>query len=436
MDDSPITIQAASRAIRDRTLTPVQLLERCLAAWVRLEPRVQAWVHLDENRARAEAEALTRELDSGKPRGPLHGIPVGIKDIIDVQDMPTGCGSQLWANSLARQDAEVVRQLRAAGAIILGKTVTTPYAYLDPPRTRNPWHAERTPGGSSSGSAAAVAMGSCLAALGTQTGGSVTRPASYCGVASYKPRHGQLSTAGVLPLAPSLDHIGLMARTVADLVIVFHALTGQDLTPRPDAPADPSLHLIRLGGYFDELLAEEARPLYEQALQRIAGSGLPVSTQELPGSFTRVPAAHRLLMAAEAAEVHGQRLQRLPDEYPVEIRKLVDDGLAAQAEEIRASRNFREQIRSTMAAQLPAGACFITPATTGFAPDPRTTGNPACNSPWSYLGWPTLSVPVGWSAEGLPFAVQLVAKPGADHTLFAIAERVESAVAFPARVPE
>ena len=179
MKSLPNTITAVAPLLRRGDLTPTDLVEACFERIDRYEPKVHAWVYLDRERALTDARKLTAELQTGQDRGLLHGIPVGIKDIIDVFDMPTGCGSKLWANSYARKDATCVARLRQAGAIILGKTVTTPYAFLDPPPTRNPWNLERTPGGSSSGSAAAVACGMCYAALGTQTGGSVTRPASF-----------------------------------------------------------------------------------------------------------------------------------------------------------------------------------------------------------------------------------------------------------------
>src|SRR4051794_3761739 len=195
----PLTIHDAAAAMRAGHLTPVDLLDQCLARLGRYETHVRAWVVVDRDEARTRAERLTAELKAGTNRGPLHGIPVGVKDIIDVFDLPTGCGSKLWANSVARRDATCVARLRQAGAVILGKTVTTAFAFLDPPVTRNPWNLDRTPGGSSSGSAAAVACGMCLAALGTQTGGSVTRPASFCGVCSLKPTWNHVSLNGVLP---------------------------------------------------------------------------------------------------------------------------------------------------------------------------------------------------------------------------------------------
>ncbi len=221
------TIDDAANAIRTGTLSPVELVLRCLDAVDRYEPRVRAWVLIDRAGARAEAERLEKAAHRGEWRGPLHGIPLGIKDIIDVAGWPTAAGSRLWANNMAFRDAEVVTRLRQAGAILLGKTVTTPYASFDPPPTRNPWNLERTPGGSSSGSAATVACGMCLGALGSQTGGSLTRPASYCGVATCKPSFGAVSVDGVLPLAPSMDHVGPIARCVHDLAILLKVIAGQ-----------------------------------------------------------------------------------------------------------------------------------------------------------------------------------------------------------------
>src|SRR6266851_5133320 len=221
-----LTIHAAAEEIRQGKLSPVELLEACLQRIDRFEEKVRAWVLVDRDGARAVAKERELELHRGQWRGPLHGIPLGIKDIIDVFDWPTAAGSRLWQNSIARQDATVVRKLREAGAVLIGKTVTTQYASFDPPPTRNPWNLARTPGGSSSGSAAAIACGMCLGALGSQTGGSITRPASYCGVAGLKPTYGRVSTRGVVPLAPSMDHVGPMARCVHDLAILFQVIVG------------------------------------------------------------------------------------------------------------------------------------------------------------------------------------------------------------------
>ena len=220
--------------IRDKRLTPRELVDACLKRIERVEPDVRAWVSVDAEGARRRADELTELAARGEILGPLHGIPIGIKDIIDVAGWPTRAGSPLRDGHLAREDAAVVARLRNAGAIILGKTVTTEFAWIDPPPTRNPWDATRTPGGSSSGSAAAVASGMCVAAIGSQTGGSIIRPASYCGVCGLKPTFGVVSRVGVLPLSISLDHVGPIARCVDDLAVVFGVIADPDpVSPRP-----------------------------------------------------------------------------------------------------------------------------------------------------------------------------------------------------------
>src|SRR5262245_41619734 len=204
----PSTIHEAAAALRRGDLRSVDLVERCFDQMDRWESRVRAWVLVDREAALEQAKACDHELQGGKDRGPLHGIPLAVKDIFDVADWPTAAGSKRWAGSIAREDCELITRLRHAGAVLLGKTVTTALASFDPPVTRNPWNLERTPGGSSSGSAAALATLMCLGALGSQTGGSITRPASYCGVAGCKPSYGLLPLGGIVPLAPSMDHPG------------------------------------------------------------------------------------------------------------------------------------------------------------------------------------------------------------------------------------
>src|SRR5437879_3125613 len=254
------TIHKAAEEIRQGRLSPSELLEDCLSKIDRYEPKVQAWVFVDRESARAQCDALTQELKHGQYRGPLHGVPLGIKDIFDVFDWPTAAGSQLWKQSIARRDATVVARLRQAGAVFLGKTVTTQYASFDPSPTRNPWNLTRTPGGSSSGSAAAVACGMCLGALGSQTGGSITRPASYCGVAGCKPTFGRVSVNGVVPLAYSMDHPGPMALCVWDLAVLLQTIEDplfsniwpvDDLLVKLNGPSEPP-HLRRIRGLFED----------------------------------------------------------------------------------------------------------------------------------------------------------------------------------------
>jgi aspartyl-tRNA(Asn)/glutamyl-tRNA(Gln) amidotransferase subunit A len=440
----PLTITDAAPQIRAGMLTPSDLLEQCLRRVDVYEPAVRAWAYLDRERARRDAARLTDEVKAGEYRGLLHGIPLGVKDIIDVSDMPTGCGSKLWANSYARRDATVVERLRQAGAVIVGKTVTTPFAYLDPPPTRNPWDLSRTPGGSSSGSAAAVASGMVLGALGTQTGGSLTRPASYCGVCSLKPTYGRVSVDGVLPLAPSLDHVGVMANCVRDLAILFEAIAGDDprdptssTRPVPDClhwvDADfnagkiqrPGL-LVPPGFYRLKVSAPVATWMDRVVTDIRSLAALDSICEEvaLPPRFSSVHRSHRLIMALEAAQVHGTRFDRHPDDYPPRIRGLIEDGRRVNGIDYREARLARDDL-GIECEELFWPNRMLMPATVDLPPASETTGDPWCNSPWSFLGYPTVSVPLGWSGDGLPLAVQVVAAPWHEHHLTATAARLE-----------
>jgi aspartyl-tRNA(Asn)/glutamyl-tRNA(Gln) amidotransferase subunit A len=452
-----MTIVDAAAAIRRGELMPVELLERCLARIDLLEEKVRAWAYLDREGARADAERLTAELKRGHDRGPLHGIPVGIKDIIDVFDMPTGCGSKRWANSYARRDATVVARLRQAGAVIVGKTVTTAFASFDPPPTRNPWDLSRTPGGSSSGSAAAVACGMCLGALASQTGGSITRPASFCGVCSIKPTYGRVSLDGVLPLAPSMDHMGAMANCVRDLAILFQVIAGPDpqsglassgAVPDVLARISRDMGLWRqnregprfglLGTMFTDLALPEMQEALPEFVSQIRWPATPLDQDrsDLPESdptrvrdvvpppeFSEITQRHQMMMAVEAAAYHEPRFKRHSEDYPARITGLIEEGLACPATEYHRTREHRQWTETACSDMLGGGTCsfFLTPATPGVAPDEATTGNPVFNSPWSYTGLPTVSFPIAWSPAGLPLAAQLIGQNNGEAALFAAA---------------
>jgi aspartyl-tRNA(Asn)/glutamyl-tRNA(Gln) amidotransferase subunit A len=444
MTNHHLTIHTAAEDLRRGRLSPVELLDSCLARIDELEPRVRAWVFVDRDGARAEAERLHGELRGGQPRGPLHGIPVAIKDIFDVFDWPTAAGSRLWANSVARRDATVVRRLREAGAVFVGKTVTTQYASFDPPATRNPWHMGRTPGGSSSGSAAALACGMCLGALGSQTGGSITRPASYCGVAGCKPTWGRVSTAGVVPLAPSLDHVGPLGCCVRDLAILLQVLAGPDpydplCSDRPvpeyqallaHPPAAPRLG--RLRGLFEERAEKPVRRLMDDVSAALSASAA-ITEVALPAAFAEVVPRHRTVMAVEGAAFHETRLRRHPDDYEPRIRGLLEEGLACPAPEYARCKEHQRELTNAMWACLDGVDALLTPATVGPAPDAATTGDPAFNAPWSYTGLPTVSLVAGWTEDGLPLAIQLVGKPWGEAELLATAVWCEAALGVPPR---
>lgn len=441
------TIHAAADAIRQGKATPLDLLDQCLGRIDRYEEKVRAWVFVDRAGARQQAERLTDELRRGQYRGPLHGIPVGIKDIFDVFDWPTAAGSRLWANSIARKDATVVERLRQAGAVFLGKTVTTQYASFDPPVTRNPWDLSRTPGGSSSGSAAALACGMCLGALGSQTGGSITRPASYCGVAGCKPTYGRVSCAGVVPLAPSMDHPGPMATCVRDLAILLQAIGGGDpsdpmcsfgLVPdflkNPAAsPSPPKLGRIR--GLFQERAEAPVLKMMEEAEHMLREHGATIHELAPHAGLSEVIERHRIVMAVEAAAFHQTRLARHPEDYRPKIRALLEEGIACPAPEYARCKEHQQTSLGDLHHYFVKVDALLTPATTSAPPAADSTGDPAFNSPWSYTGFPTVSIPVGWTPDGLPLAIQLVGNPWRESGLLDVAAWCEKALAFERREP-
>ncbi|MCS7046646.1 MAG: amidase [Gemmataceae bacterium] len=420
------TIHEAAAAIGTGQIAPLDLVDRCLRHIDQWEPHVHAWVFVDGDGARAEARRLGDELAQGRRRGPLHGIPLGIKDIFDVADWPTAAGSKLWAKSIARQDSEVVRRLRAAGAIFLGKTVTTAYASFDPPVTRNPWNLDRTPGGSSSGSAAAVAALMCLGALGSQTGGSITRPASYCGVAGFKPTYGLVPCTGVVPLAPSMDHPGPIGRCVRDLRIMMEVIADSWLRPNQSGISAPRLG--RIGGLFDELAEPAVREAMSATVDELRRAGAAVCEVVLPARFGDVLAQHRTIMAVEAAAFHQERLAQHPEDYPPRITALLKEGLACPAPEYVRAREHQRELQRDIERCFQEVDALVAPATTDPAPDRSTTGNPAFNSPWSYTGLPTVSFPTGRFVAGLPVALQCVGRRGDDARLLEIAAWCEAAL--------
>jgi Asp-tRNA(Asn)/Glu-tRNA(Gln) amidotransferase A subunit family amidase len=421
------TIAKSAQLMRAGDLRPADLVAHCLGRIEQFEAEIHAWVLVDAEAARREARRLGELADRDEWLGPLHGIPIGIKDIIDVAGWPTRCGSPLRTGHVAASDAPVVARLKKAGAIILGKTVTTEWAGFDPPITRNPWNLAHTPGGSSSGSAAAVALEMCHAALGTQTGGSIIRPAAYCGVAGLKPGHGDISLDGIAPLTLHLDHVGPIARTVADLYAVWQPLAigahgsidslftmrwaRHDLEFWLDCYG-ANKTLFVLDGPLLERATPEVRAITSRAIERLKNS-VWVRPLPLPASFGEILTWHRRVMATEAAAYHRETFPQERESYGPQIAKLLDEGHAASGVDYAQALIQREQLRSELAALLGANqdllGCLVMPATTTPAPDTSTTGDPAFNSPWSYLGLPSLTIPCGRAADGLPVGLQFIA---------------------------
>jgi len=436
------TIHETARAIRERQVTPIDVLERCLDRIDRLEERVRAWVFVDREGARDQAVRLTQELKQGIDRGPLHGIPIGIKDLFDVFDWPTAAGSKRWANSIARQDCPAVARLRNAGAVLMGKTVTVAYAAFDPPVTTNPWNPERTPGGSSSGSAAAVACGMCLGALGSQTGGSITRPASYCGVCGLKPTYGRISLEGVVPFAPTFDHAGVIAGSVRDLAMLLQPLawTGDGPAPREfgGGSAGPLRKSLGLPGWVFDIQAD---PVMWEAFTRLVGmlreKGWRIQAFPLPLAVIDLPRYHRLIMSVEAAAYHGERWRRYPDDYPPKLTELLREGLAVTGPELLAAQRHQQALHKEIDENFPdAIEAYLAPATQEPAPDRSTTGPNLFQAPWSYMGLPTVSFPFAWTDDGLPLCVQVAANHWCEGDLLELACALKADIGFePREVP-
>jgi aspartyl-tRNA(Asn)/glutamyl-tRNA(Gln) amidotransferase subunit A len=423
-----LSITEAAEQIRNGGLTPVDLLDRCLEQIHRYEERIHAWVLVDENGARATAEERTREAAGGKFRGPLHGIPVGIKDILDVAGRPSRAGSPLRAGHMAAADAPLVAALRRAGAVIVGKTVTVEFACFDPSPTRNPWNLAHTPGGSSSGSAAALATGMCLGALGTQTGGSLVRPSTYCGVATCKPTYGMLSTEGIVPVSYHLDHPGPMARSVGDLAVLLRCMTDRE-DFRSLAPSPPP----RLG-FLEPLMqhaSPEIREVTDAALTKLRAGGAQIETVPVPEQFSEILAIHRRIMAVEAAAYHREQFAAHRVQYGPMITTLLDEGLQISGVDYAAALVWQREFRSLAAGMVKDLDALIMPSTDTTAPATlSTTGTPKFQAPWSVAGLPVVSIPCGVASDGMPGAVQLVGTPGSDGWLLRVALWCERQIGF------
>ena len=439
----------AVRALRAGNLGPVEILDECLERIEASESEVGAWVEIDIGGAR-RAAARQADLPRDEARGlPLFGIPVGVKDIIDAAGLPTKAGSALRADHRAQRDAPIVKILRDLGAIVLGKAETTQFATTDPARTRNPWNLDRSPGGSSAGSAAAVASGMCMAALGTQTGGSITRPASFCGVASFKGTWGAWPLEGIVPVSRHLDHVGPMARSVADLALLWtlvearlHPERAADLARRSEAiiagewfECAPPPRLAVIEDYYSETSDPAALEAFRASIARLEAAGATVGRLPLPASFAGMHASHRLVMAVEAAEVHREDFAERPDTYRPVITSIIERGLAAAAVDYRAARVHQQRFAADLAAVLdaPSGPVIaLTPATVASAPPlaEGSTGDPQFNSVWSFAGLPTCGVPACLGEDGLPLGLQLGAARES-FALFQAAAWCEAVLEFP-----
>lgn len=435
MPNQPTSLHTVATALREGRTTCVDVVNSCLAAIDACESDVHAWVLVDRVGALQRARELDAAKAAGQPLGLLHGIPIGIKDIIDIAGRPTSAGYPPWSNRIAKKDAAVVERLRDHGAIILGKTVTTMFAGFDPPVTRNPWQLDHTPGGSSSGSAAGTAAGMCLGAIGTQTGGSITRPASFCGVAACKPTFGRVPLDGIVPLSATMDHGGPMAATVRDVALLLEALvTPASKTPSTadrfmaaigDATRGP-VRLGRLRGFYETMAEPEMQAAIESAASDYASRGAMVVDVPLPPSFETILANHKRLIAGGAARVHGTLFTSARDTFLPKIGALLEEGLTVTDEELAELIAKQEIARRELLAAMDGLDAVLCPASRGPAPDTTSTGDPSFNAPWSYTGLPVVSFPIATSSAGLPMCVQMIGRPWEEVSLFRVAAWCEN----------
>ena len=416
-----LTAAEAARAIAEGRITSEALVRACLERIEAREETVHAWVAVDPDLAIAQARAA----DANPTGGPIHGLPVGIKDIIDTADLPTRHGSSIYAENRPSGDAACVAMIRRAGGVILGKTVTTEFAYLTPRETRNPHDPSRTPGGSSSGSAAAVADQMVPLAYGTQTAGSVIRPASFCGVVAYKGSFGALPMAGIKPFAPLLDTLGIFARRVADAALLRSALTGAPAEPLA-MTKPPRIALFR-AHEWDQADAA-CHDAVEGTAHRLAQAGAEVADVAPPDAFADLVTAQMTVLSYEGARSYASEYLRAPELLSDGIRGEIENGLAIPYADYVAAWNVAGHCQGLMRGILEDHDCLLAPSAVGEAPVGEPTGDPVFNRVWTFLHAACLTLPAARGPNGMPIGVQAIAQVGEDDHLLGVGQWMEAAL--------
>ena len=455
-----MTAAAAARAIAAGELSPVELMKALLARIARLDPKLNVFIRLDGDAAMAAARAAEAEIASGRSRGPLHGVPVGIKDIIDVAGLPTTCHSKLLIDNVAAADAVCVSHLRGAGAIVLGKLSTHEFAIGGPsfdlpwPPARNPWNPDHHPGGSSSGSGSGVAAGLFPMALGSDTGGSVRNPASACGIVGLKPTYGLVSRRGVFPLSFTLDHVGPLTRTVTDNALMLDVIAGHD-------PLDPGSAAVPSGRYASGLergvrgmrigfirhfhetdvpADPEVAAGLEQAARTLQSLGAQISDVRLP-TLGEFGAVNRVILQSEAWAIHGPWLRERPGDYGrLARRRLLPGAFISAGDYVQAARRRLEMIAAVEAALrevdvLLCASAMDPPSRIEDAAETERTYPRQARTPFNVTGHPALAMMAGLSSDGLPLSLQLVGRNFAEATLFQVARAWERAAGIDEKHP-
>jgi len=459
-DLAALSMVEAGELLRTRKVSPSELTNACLARIDRLNPVLNAFITVMREEALADAKAAEAEIGRGRRRGPLHGIPIALKDLFDTAGVKTTAGSAVFADRIPSQDAEVVRRLKQAGAVLIGKTNMHEFAYGDTSAishfgpVRNPWDRQRISGGSSGGSAAAVAARLCYGALGSDTGGSIRQPSAYCGIVGLKPTYGLVSTTGVVPLSWSLDHIGPMCRTVADAAMLLQPIAGYDPADTNSIDAAPpdysralrqSVSSFRIGtprAVFYEGLDPEVERAMNEALQVIRRLTSITRDVELP-AYQTLP-----VVGAEAYAFHAQYVTKTPDLYQPATRQRIEGGARITAPAYIEGKRELDRLRRAVAGVFANVDLLVTPTAPilpqtvddainrPVVPPPGGAGPTLRNpQPFDVFGLPTISVPCGFSSEGLPIGLQISGPRLGEPQVLALAQAFEQATEWHRRTP-
>jgi Asp-tRNA(Asn)/Glu-tRNA(Gln) amidotransferase A subunit family amidase len=419
-----LTASAASRLMAKREISSEELVRSCLERVRARESTVQAWAHLDETMALAAARAADAVWAAGRSAqpGPLHGVPFAAKDVIDSADLPTECGSEIFSGHRPAKDAACIAAMKQAGAILLGKTVATEFATYRPGKTRNPHNPAHTPGGSSSGSAAAVADCMVPLAFGNQTAGSHIRPASYCGICAFKPTHGTVDLAGILPLEQSFDTLGYYARSFDDIALYYATVRRV-----PPAPARDGLGRPLRVGFYRALERQHAQPAstaaVETAARRLAELGAVVEEMDLPPEYADLAETHPLILnvglSRSLKDIYDQHHNRLSER----LRGMIEDGLACPPERYREAMDHADECRRGINQAFGGFDVLLAPSAPGEAPEGLgSTGSPVFQIVWTLLHVPCANIPGATGPQGLPVGVQFIGRQHDDGTVLAAAK--------------
>jgi Asp-tRNA(Asn)/Glu-tRNA(Gln) amidotransferase A subunit family amidase len=419
-EPSKLTATEAARLIRDGRLRPADLMDSCLARIAEREGAVRAFAWLDP--------AVARRGVAAAPPGKLHGLPIGVKDVLDTADMPSEYGSPIWRGWQPRADAAAVAWARAAGAVVVGKTVTTEFATRKPGATGNPHNLKHTPGGSSSGSAAGVADGFFPLAYGTQTAGSVLRPAAYCGVVGYKPTFGMINRHGMKLMSESLDTVGVIARSVADCALFAGAVGGRDLG-NPDARPQRTPRIGMCCSPAWEKALPETQALLSRVASAVGRAGASVVDRELSPGVAAVAEAHPIVMNNERGRALGWELAIASDQISEGLRERLEFGLSQTEAAVAEAHAVFDRAQREFPNCMEGLDALVTPSAPGQAPDGlEWTGDPAFNLIWTSLHVPCVTVPAGTGPDGLPLGIQIVTRIGEDRQALAWAQWVAAAI--------